>query len=187
MNEEFLKNFCAEKLRVDVPETCRVVSDTCVRVGASYVLGCLIKFFPSFPFILFCFLVFFLFDFVVPEGNVWHSLVLGSLTFDIGLLFLQTGLEKSLFGNHPVSFPGPDSRSPPPAFASDPLMHADAGGMSSSVGIDMASITTSAKPSSLDIIEINGPDSATSSLPNHELNLSKNSSPSVVSSYLFPI
>ncbi|CAI9765612.1 unnamed protein product [Fraxinus pennsylvanica] len=92
---------------------------------------------------------------------------------------VQTGLEKNLFGNHPVSFPGPESRSPPPAFASDPLMHADAGGMSSSVGIDATSSTISAKPSSLDIIEINGPDSAAASLPNRELNLSKSSSPSV--------
>ncbi|KAL2477336.1 RING/U-box superfamily protein [Forsythia ovata] len=93
---------------------------------------------------------------------------------------VQTGLEKNLFGNHPVSFPGPESRSPPTAFSSDPIIHAVAGGMSSSVGKDAASSTTgSAKPSSLDIIEINGPDSATSSLPNHELNFTKSSSPAV--------
>ncbi|KAF6135710.1 hypothetical protein GIB67_028281 [Kingdonia uniflora] len=34
-----------------------------------------------------------------------------------------TGLEKNLFGNHPVSLPIPESRHPPPAFASDPLVH----------------------------------------------------------------
>lgn len=35
---------------------------------------------------------------------------------------MQTGLEKNLFGNHPVSLPVAESRSPPPAFASDPLI-----------------------------------------------------------------
>ncbi|CAA0807465.1 RING/U-box superfamily protein [Striga hermonthica] len=39
---------------------------------------------------------------------------------------LQTGLEKNLFGNHPVSL-GTETRSPPPAFASEPLMHPSAG------------------------------------------------------------
>uniref|UniRef100_A0A7N0TWR8 ZFPL1-like U-box domain-containing protein n=1 Tax=Kalanchoe fedtschenkoi TaxID=63787 RepID=A0A7N0TWR8_KALFE len=36
---------------------------------------------------------------------------------------MQTGLEKNVFGNHPVSMPTPGSHGPPPAFASDPLVH----------------------------------------------------------------
>ncbi|EXB80043.1 Zinc finger protein-like 1-like protein [Morus notabilis] len=41
-------------------------------------------------------------------------------------VIMQTGLEKNLFGNHPVSLPVPESRNPPPAFASDPLIGAGA-------------------------------------------------------------
>ncbi|KAJ6804760.1 zinc finger protein-like 1-like protein [Iris pallida] len=39
---------------------------------------------------------------------------------------IQSGLEKNIFGNHLVSLPTVDSRAPPPAFASDPLMHISA-------------------------------------------------------------
>ncbi|KAG1366888.1 putative zinc finger protein-like 1 [Cocos nucifera] len=35
---------------------------------------------------------------------------------------IQSGLEKNVFGNHLVSLPAVESRVPPPAFASDPLM-----------------------------------------------------------------
>uniref|UniRef100_A0A7N0TNT9 RING-type domain-containing protein n=1 Tax=Kalanchoe fedtschenkoi TaxID=63787 RepID=A0A7N0TNT9_KALFE len=38
-------------------------------------------------------------------------------------VIMQTGVEKSVFGNHPVSMPVTGSRGPPPAFASDPLVH----------------------------------------------------------------
>ncbi|KAL0365300.1 UNVERIFIED_CONTAM: hypothetical protein Sangu_0627600 [Sesamum angustifolium] len=83
---------------------------------------------------------------------------------------MQTGLEKNLFGNHPVSF-GTESRNPPPAFASEPLMHP-------SVGKDAASTATgSARPASLDIVEIDGPSLATSSLPNHEPSFMRSTSP----------
>ncbi|KAL6494646.1 hypothetical protein OROGR_031446 [Orobanche gracilis] len=83
---------------------------------------------------------------------------------------MQTGLEKNLFGNHPVSF-GIETRSPPPAFASEPLVHP-------TVEKDAASITTgSTRPASLDIVEIDGPSPATSSLPNQEPNFAKNNSP----------
>ncbi|KAL6545895.1 hypothetical protein OROGR_009769 [Orobanche gracilis] len=83
---------------------------------------------------------------------------------------MQTGLEKNLFGNHPVSF-GTETRSPPPAFASEPLVH-------STVGKDEASISTgSTMPASLDIVDIDGPSPATSSLPNQEPNFVKNNSP----------
>ncbi|PIN10193.1 putative E3 ubiquitin ligase [Handroanthus impetiginosus] len=83
---------------------------------------------------------------------------------------LQSGMEKNLFGNHPVSF-ATESRIPPPAFASEPLVHA-------SIEKDAASIATgSARPASLDIVEVDGPSSATSSLPNHENNFMKSTSP----------
>ncbi|KAL0422529.1 UNVERIFIED_CONTAM: hypothetical protein Slati_3275800 [Sesamum latifolium] len=83
---------------------------------------------------------------------------------------MQSGLEKNLFGNHPVSF-GTESRNPPPAFASEPLMHP-------SVGKDAASTATgSARPASLDIVEIDGPSLATSSLPNHEPSFMRSTSP----------
>ncbi|EYU37573.1 hypothetical protein ABFS82_02G043900 [Erythranthe guttata] len=78
---------------------------------------------------------------------------------------MQTGLEKNLFGNHPVSF-GTEPRSPPPAFASEPLVHP-------SLGKD----ADPTRPASLDIVSIDGPSSATSSLPNHEANFMKSTSP----------
>ncbi|KAG8368481.1 hypothetical protein BUALT_Bualt15G0049900 [Buddleja alternifolia] len=83
---------------------------------------------------------------------------------------IKTGLEKNLFGNHPVSF-GTEPRSPPPAFASDPLMHPP-------VGKDAASTATgSARPASLEIMEIDGPNSVTSSLHNQDPNFMKSTSP----------
>ncbi|KAL2537296.1 RING/U-box superfamily protein [Forsythia ovata] len=86
---------------------------------------------------------------------------------------MLTGLEKNLFGNHPVSLPGTEPRSPPPAFASDPLMHASADGK------DAASTrTSSTKPAHLEIVEIDGPSSASSSLSNHEPGFMKSTSPS---------
>ncbi|RZS02357.1 hypothetical protein BHM03_00032403 [Ensete ventricosum] len=42
------------------------------------------------------------------------------------LLVLQSGLEKNIFGNHLVSLPAVENHMPPPAFASDPLMHVSA-------------------------------------------------------------
>ncbi|KAL3621080.1 hypothetical protein CASFOL_035992 [Castilleja foliolosa] len=82
---------------------------------------------------------------------------------------MQTGLEKNLFGNHPVSF-GTETRSPPQAFASEPLMH-------SSVGKDgVPSATGLTRPASSEIVEIDD-SSATSSLPNNKSNLLKGTSP----------
>lgn len=46
---------------------------------------------------------------------------------------MQTGMEKNIFGNHPVSLSGTESRSPPPAFASDPLIGRENHGNSGSV------------------------------------------------------
>ncbi|XP_051146857.1 uncharacterized protein LOC127262278 [Andrographis paniculata] len=84
-------------------------------------------------------------------------------------VIMETGLEKNLFGNHPVSF-GIEPRSPPPAFSSEPLIH-------SSVGNSTNSATGSARPASLDIVEIDRPSSATASLPNQETNFMKSTSP----------
>lgn len=93
------------------------------------------------------------------------------------LLFVQSGLEKNLFGNHPVSF-GTEPRSPPPAFTSEPLHPA--------VVNDAASTATGfTRPASLDIVEIEGPTSATSSLANHEPNFMKSTSPTGVRSLIF--
>lgn len=82
------------------------------------------------------------------------------------LLVLQTGIEKNLFGNHPIPLPVPDSRAPPPAFASDPLIHvSSSGSMSTSVVNDAESYlgttgTGTTKPSTIDIEEIDDPSAA---------------------------
>ncbi|KAK4405165.1 Mitotic checkpoint protein BUB3.2 [Sesamum angolense] len=93
---------------------------------------------------------------------------------------MQTGLEKNLFGNHPVPLHGTESRSPPPAFASEPLIQASAAGGGEyhggnfPLGKDSAS---TARPVDLGIVEIDEPSSATSSLPNHDSNFMKSASP----------
>lgn len=81
---------------------------------------------------------------------------------------MQTGLEKNLFGNHPVSLLSTESRSPPPAFSSDPLINASLNGgreinASSSAAKDETNIidfSIEAGSSILpvtDIVEIEGP------------------------------
>ncbi|KAF3435548.1 hypothetical protein FNV43_RR22637 [Rhamnella rubrinervis] len=83
---------------------------------------------------------------------------------------IQTGLEKNLFGNHLVSLPATESRGPPPAFASDPLITVSNGGRennassSPSVAVDETNTTegysaVGAGPSKLsvtDIVEVEG-------------------------------
>lgn len=112
---------------------------------------------------------------------------------------MQTGLEKNLFGSHPVSLPAAEPRGPPPAFASDPLMHISASGGREYGANSSPSVTKDAegysaatgigppKPSSIDIVEIDGPSSANPSLSNHEANFMKSTSPGGVSGdfYLF--
>ncbi|KAF7128081.1 hypothetical protein RHSIM_Rhsim11G0153600 [Rhododendron simsii] len=72
--------------------------------------------------------------------------------FDISTL-MQTGLEKNLFGNHPVSLLAMESRTPPPAFSSDPLIHVSAaGGSTSLLGNDAGAVSS-------DIVEIDSPSS----------------------------
>lgn len=96
---------------------------------------------------------------------------------------MQTGLEKNLFGNHPVLLPTTESRGPPPAFASDPLITVSNGGgennasSSPSAAKDEIIMTeghsaVGARPSKLlvtDIVEVEG-----SSSPG---NFVKNSTP----------
>ncbi|KAI3950301.1 hypothetical protein MKX01_032193, partial [Papaver californicum] len=88
---------------------------------------------------------------------------------------MQTGMEKHLFGNHPVSLPTPVSRAPPPAFASDPLMggrdkgHTDtldsvADGNSTS-GVSPATGLGPSKLSTSDIVEIDEPNLLKSTSP----------------------
>lgn len=101
---------------------------------------------------------------------------------------MQTGMEKNLFGNHPVSLPAVESRSPPPAFASDPLMHVSATSSSPSIakdetnftdGYSSANGTGPSKLSVSDIVEIDGPSLAgNAQISNHETNFMKSTSPS---------
>lgn len=75
-----------------------------------------------------------------------------------------------MFGNHPVPVQGAESRTPPPAFVSEPLVHA-------SGTVDKVS---TARPANLDILEVDGYGSGTSALPNHETDFLKNTSPTGV-------
>ncbi|KAH6767056.1 RING/U-box superfamily protein [Perilla frutescens var. hirtella] len=70
---------------------------------------------------------------------------------------MQTGLEKNVFGNNPVPLLAAESRSPPPAFASEPLIHAS--------------------HANLETLEIDRHGSGASSLPNNEANFLKTTSP----------
>ncbi|PIA33214.1 hypothetical protein AQUCO_04200161v1 [Aquilegia coerulea] len=63
---------------------------------------------------------------------------------------MQTGLEKNLFGNYPVSLPTSEPNGPPPAFASDPLVHVSTSGVREK---------SNAEISATDIVEIDGPNS----------------------------
>lgn len=65
---------------------------------------------------------------------------------------MQTGLEKNLFGNHPVSMS--ESRSPPPAFSSD------AGRENIATSSSLAEDEGSAILQVTDIVEIEGTSSA---------------------------
>lgn len=67
---------------------------------------------------------------------------------------LQTGMEKNIFGNHPVSLSVTESRSPPPAFSSDPLISRE--NLGKSVSADGSELS---KLSVTDIVEIDGANS----------------------------
>ncbi|KAL2930266.1 Zinc finger protein-like 1-like protein [Bienertia sinuspersici] len=90
---------------------------------------------------------------------------------------VQTGLEKNVFGSHPVSMSTPD-RVPPPAFFSDPLKRVSGAvgteevinEATSGVGIGSAKVTTQ------DIVEIDGSPSSSNS---HEPSFMKAGSPAI--------
>ncbi|XP_010277062.1 PREDICTED: zinc finger protein-like 1 [Nelumbo nucifera] len=113
---------------------------------------------------------------------------------------MQTGLEKNLFGNHPVSLATAGSRLPPPAFASDPLTHTGGREKNSSSSLDsikdpaLTSPVTektnlvegypsttgidSSKLSSTDIVEIDGSSSVGNQFASDlESNFIKSASP----------
>ncbi|KAA8545779.1 hypothetical protein F0562_020770 [Nyssa sinensis] len=100
---------------------------------------------------------------VKDSGSRLHSMLKEAI--------MQTGLEKNLFGNHPVSSTLTESRGPPPAFASDPLMHVlpmvakNAEGYSAATGI------------SSDIVEVDSPSSVNPSISNQQSNFLKTGSP----------
>lgn len=73
---------------------------------------------------------------------------------------MQTGLEKNLFGNHPVSLPVAESRSPPPAFASDPLITVSSADSGENNASSTATGAASLQLPVTDISEIEGPSSA---------------------------
>lgn len=85
---------------------------------------------------------------------------------------------KNVFGNHPVPSQGAESRSPPRAFASEPLIHASSMGDIKYIGGKDAVSTE--RPANLDILEIDGHGSGASSLPNHEPDFIKSTSPTAV-------
>ncbi|KAL6964102.1 hypothetical protein U1Q18_035157 [Sarracenia purpurea var. burkii] len=90
---------------------------------------------------------------------------------------MQTGLEKNLFGNHPVSLPATESRTPPPAFSSDPLMHVSStGGSMPIVTQDAEGYSAATGIGSNDIVELDGPSSVNPSLSNQP-NFPKSASP----------
>ncbi|GAU14993.1 hypothetical protein TSUD_47880 [Trifolium subterraneum] len=91
-------------------------------------------------------------------GNIWPPKSVkdsGSrLHSKLKEAILQTGMEKNIFGNHPVSLSVTESRSPPPAFSSDPLISRENLGNSESVdGPELSRISVS------DIVEIDGANS----------------------------
>lgn len=70
-------------------------------------------------------------------------------------------MEKNLFGNHPVSLPVTESRRPPPAFASDPLIiNKENNEISNSMEGYSSPPGTRPKLSVQDIVEIDSPNSA---------------------------
>ncbi|GLT98139.1 hypothetical protein SLE2022_156570 [Rubroshorea leprosula] len=116
---------------------------------------------------------------VKDSGSRLHSLLKETI--------LQTGMEKNLFGNHPVSLPSTESHSPPPAFSSDPLINVSSNGGieystsslpslakdgTSATDLYSASVGVPSKPTVSEIMEIDSPSSAG--------NYMKNSSPGPV-------
>jgi len=110
---------------------------------------------------------------------------------------IQTGLEKSVFGNHFVTISKADTRTPP-AFASDPLKRLSSSGDRESNGANIISATQDASlPSTLhsamytsaslgsgtsihvepEIVEIEGPSPVITQFPEQESNFIRSPSP----------
>ncbi|KAK7357598.1 hypothetical protein VNO80_16891 [Phaseolus coccineus] len=87
---------------------------------------------------------------VKDSGSRLHSMLKEAI--------MQSGMEKNVFGNHPVSMT--ESRSPPPAFASDPLIGRENNGNSDSVDGSHATGSELPKLTVADIMEIDGANSA---------------------------
>ncbi|KAL9417718.1 hypothetical protein AB3S75_040664 [Citrus x aurantiifolia] len=88
---------------------------------------------------------------VKDSGSRLHSLLKEAI--------MLTGLEKNLFGNHPVSLAVAESRGPPPAFASDPIVNVNASSSPSKDGINITEGYTASSTVS-EIMEIDGPSPA---------------------------
>ncbi|KAB1208379.1 hypothetical protein CJ030_MR7G001348 [Morella rubra] len=99
---------------------------------------------------------------VKDSGSRLHSLLKEAI--------VQTGVEKNLFGNHPVSLVATESRGPPPAFASDPLIAVSSTGgtennarpllLQDEISVAEGYSAATGAGSSRDILEIDGPSTA---------------------------
>lgn len=112
---------------------------------------------------------------------------------------LQTGLEKNVFGNHFVTIPKVDTRTP--AFASDPLKRLSGSRDRESNGANIGSARDASLPSTLhsgvyssagvgsgthihvepEIVEIEGPSPLITQFPEQESNFIRSPSPHGVS------
>ncbi|XP_062205735.1 uncharacterized protein LOC133907679 isoform X2 [Phragmites australis] len=82
---------------------------------------------------------------------------------------VQTGLEKNVFGNHFVTIPKADTRTPS-AFASDPLKQLSSSGDRASNGADTVN-------SAKEIVEVDGPSPVITQFPEQESNFIRSPSP----------
>ncbi|GAB2247098.1 hypothetical protein Droror1_Dr00006980 [Drosera rotundifolia] len=101
-----------------------------------------------------------------------------SLHSKLKAAIVQTSLQKNVFGNHPVFLAAAESRSPPTAFASDPLKQLSAGG--SEVVKNDANKTEGSglsKVSTPDTLEINGPSPGNSLPSSHDSGYQMSASP----------
>ncbi|OIW06885.1 hypothetical protein TanjilG_19534, partial [Lupinus angustifolius] len=122
------------KCQVDLEEG---TGSQTTRLGCLHVIhtNCLVSHIKSFP------------PHTAPAGYVCPS------------CSTPTGMEKNIFGNHPVSLSVTESRGPPPAFASDPLIGRENHGNSDSV--DGYSPATGSEPSKLSVTDIMEPGATT--------------------------
>ncbi|GMH17925.1 hypothetical protein Nepgr_019766 [Nepenthes gracilis] len=110
---------------------------------------------------------------VKDSGSTLHSKLMEAI--------MQTGLQKNVFGNHPVSLSTAESRVPPPAFASDPLKYVSprgTEGVKHETNMTKDYSSEAAMGSSApDIVEIDGPLPGNSLKANPEPSYTKSASP----------